>query len=162
MKTLPRLTRLTVVLALASVLALAANAPAVVAATVTSVASGLWNNPATWDTGVPASTDDVVIGAGTTVDINTTPLTMNSLTVNGTLEYDATLRAVTVTTNVYIAPGGILQTNPAGAQTGHTLSVGGNLTNDGTLDLSTSANTAAARPPLRRPAHDTFRGAGHR
>jgi hypothetical protein len=69
--------------------------------------------------------DDVVIGAGTTVDINTTPLTMNSLTVNGTLEYDATLRAVTVTTNAYIAPGGTLQTNPTGAQTGHTLSVGG-------------------------------------
>src|SRR5262245_44906803 len=92
--------RLTAVFALASMLALAANAPAVLAATVTSVATGLWNSPATWDTGVPASTDDVVIGAGTTVDINVTPLTMNSLTVNGTLQYDATLRAVTVTTNV--------------------------------------------------------------
>src|SRR5215831_16912891 len=114
MKTMPRLKRLTAVFALASTFALAANAPVVVAATVTSVATGLWNNPATWDTGVPGSTDDVVIGAGTTVDINTTPLTMNSLTVNGTLEYDATLRAVTVTTNVYIAPGGILQTNPTG------------------------------------------------
>ena len=56
-----------------------------VPATVTSVATGLWNDPATWDTGVPLSTDDVVVGAGTTVTINTTPLTMNSLTVNGTL-----------------------------------------------------------------------------
>jgi hypothetical protein len=100
MKTMPRLKRLKLVLALASVLALVANAPAVVAATVTSVATGLWNAPATWDTGVPTSTDDVVIGAGTAVTINTTPITMNSLTVNGTLEYDATLRAVTVTTNV--------------------------------------------------------------
>jgi len=160
MKTMPRLKRLTAVFALASVFALAANAPAVVAATVTSVASGLWNSPATWDTGVPASTDDVVIGAGTTVDINTTPLTMNSLTVNGTLEYDATLRAVTVTTNVYIAPGGTLQTNPTGAQTGHTLSVGGNLTNDGTLDLSTSANTSGARLTFTGAASNTFSGAG--
>jgi len=160
MKTMPRLKRLTAAFALASLFALAANAPAVFAATVTSVATGLWNNPATWDTGVPVSTDDVVIGAGTTVDINVTPLTMNSLTVNGTLEYDATLRAVTVTTNVYIAPGGTLQTNPAGAQTGHTLSVGGNLTNDGTLDLSTSANTSGARLTFTGAASNTFSGVG--
>src|SRR5215510_3298216 len=160
MKTMPRLKRLNAGIVLATMFALAANAPAVCAATVTSVASGLWNNPATWDTGVPLATDDVVIGAGTTVDINVTPLTMNSLTVNGTLEYDATLRAVTVTTNVYIAPGGILQTNPAGAQTGHTLSVGGNLTNDGTLDLSTSANTSGARLTFTGAASNTFSGAG--
>src|SRR6185436_1979711 len=72
----------------------------------------------------------------------------------------ATLRAVTVTTNVYIAPGGTLQTNPAGAQTGHTLSVGGNLTNDGTLDLSTSANTSGARLTFTGAASNTFGGAG--
>jgi hypothetical protein len=160
MKTMPRLKRFTATFALASMFALAANAPAVFDATVTSVATGLWNNPATWDTGVPVSTDDVVIGAGTTVDINVTPLTVNSLTVNGTLEYDATLRAVTVTTNVYIAPGGTLQTNPAGAQTGHTLSVGGNLTNDGTLDLSTSANTSGARLTFTGAASNTFSGVG--
>ena len=160
MKTMPRLKRLTTVFALASIFALAANAPAVVAATVTSVASGVWDNPATWDTGVPASTDDVVIGAGTAVTINTTPLTMNSLMVNGTLEYDAVLRAVTVTTNVSIAPGGTLQTNTTGAQTGHTLSVGGNLTNDGTLDLSTSANTSGARLTFTGAANNTFSGTG--
>src|SRR5215471_3958300 len=157
MKTMPRLTA---VFALASMLAVAAHAPAAIAATVTSVATGLWNNPATWDAGVPASTDDVVIGAGTTVDINVTPLTMNSLTVNGTLEYDATLRAVTVTTNVSIAPGGILQTNPTGAQTGHTLAVGGNLTNDGTLDLSTSGNASGARLTFTGATNNTFSGAG--
>jgi G8 domain-containing protein len=160
MKTTPCLKRSSAVFALASMLALAANAPAVVAATVTSVATGLWNVPATWDTGVPAPTDDVVIGAGTTVDINTTPLAMNSLTVNGTLEYDATLRAVTVTTNVYIAPGGILQTNPTGAQTGHTLSVGGNLTNDGTLELSTSGNTSGARLTFTGATNNTLGGIG--
>ena len=136
------------------------QSPAHVAATVTSVASGAWSNPATWDTGVPGPTDDVVIGAGTTVTIDTTPITVNSLTVNGTLEYDATLRAVTVTTNVSIAPGGTLQTNTAGAQTGHTLTVGGNLTNDGTLDLSTSANTSGARLTFTGAASNTFGGTG--
>src|SRR6185436_429285 len=100
-------------IALASMLA--AVHPAA-AATVTSVATGGWSSPATWDTGVPVSTDDVVIGAGTTVTIDATPITVNSLTVNGTLQYDATARTFNVTTNVSIAPGGTLQTNTAGAQ----------------------------------------------
>ena len=144
-------------IALASMLA--AVHPAA-AATVTSVATGGWSSPATWDTGVPVSTDDVVIAAGTTVTIDATPITVNSLTVNGTLQYDATARTFNVTTNVSIAPGGTLQTNTAGAQTNHNLSVGGNLTNDGTLDLSTSANTAGARLTFTGAASNTFSGAG--
>jgi len=157
MKTMPRLKLFTAAFAIASLFAFSANA---FAATVTSVASGPWNAPASWDTGVPGPTDDVVIGAGTAVTINTTPITINSLTVNGTLEYDAVLRAVTVTTNVSIAPGGTLQTNTVGVQTGHTLSVGGNLTNDGTLDLSTSANTSGARLTFTGAASNTFSGTG--
>jgi hypothetical protein len=163
MKTMPRLKRFTAVFALASMFAFSANTFAAVhqvAATVTSVASGAWSNPATWDTGVPGPTDDVVIGVGTTVTIDATPITVNSLTVNGTLEYDATLRAFTVTTNVSIAPGGTLQTNTAGVQTGHTLTVGGNLANDGTLDLSTSGNTSGARLTFTGAASNTFGGAG--
>jgi hypothetical protein len=157
MKTMPRLKRFTAVFALASMFAFSANA---FAATVTSVASGAWSSPATWDPGVPGPTDDVVIGASTSVTIDTTPITVNSLTVNGTLEYDATLRALTVTTNVSIAPGGTLQTNTVGAQTGHTLTVGGNLTNGGTLDLSTSGNTSGARLTFTGAASNTFGGAG--
>src|SRR5580765_5232390 len=159
MKTRPRLKRFTAVL-LASVFALSVNAFAAVAATVTSVATGAWSSPATWDAGVPVATDDVVIGAGTTVTIDTTPITVNSLLVNGTLQYDAVVRAFTVTTNLSIAPGGTLQTNTVGAQTGHTLSVGGSLTNDGTLDLSTSANTSGARLTFTGAASNTFSGVG--
>ena len=156
MKTMPRLKRFVPALALASMFVLSANA----FAAVTSVATGAWNNPATWDTGVPVATDDVVIGAGTTVTINTTPITVASLTVNGTLEYDAIVRAFTVSTNLSISPGGILQTNPAGAQTGHNLTVGGNLTNDGTLDLSTSANTAGGRLTFTGAASNGLSGLG--
>jgi len=157
MKTMARLMRLTATFALASTCAFSANA---FAATVTSVATGGWSNPATWDTGVPVATDDVVIGAGTAVTIDATPITINSLTVNGTLQYDVTARTLTVTTNVAISPNGTLQTNTTGAQTNHNLSVGGNLTNDGTLDLSTSANTAGARLTFTGAASNSFSGSG--
>jgi len=163
MKPMPRLKRIAAI-ALASTFALSASMFAAVhpvaAATVTSVATGGWSSPATWDIGVPVATDDVVIGAGTTVTIDATPITVNSLAVNGTLQYDATARTFNVTTNVSIAPGGTLQTNTTGAQTGHNLSVAGNLTNDGTLDLSTSANTAGARLTFTGAASNTFSGAG--
>ena len=38
-------------------------------ATLTSVADGNWNNPATWGGSVPTSVDDVIIADGTTVTI---------------------------------------------------------------------------------------------
>jgi len=36
-------------------------------ATITSVASGNWSNPATWDSGIPVDNDTVIIAAGHTV-----------------------------------------------------------------------------------------------
>src|SRR5262249_3296631 len=59
-----------------------------------------------------------------------------------------------------IEGGGTLQSNPAGTQTGHNLSVGGNLTNNGTLDFSTNANTAGAIVTFTGTTNTTFSGAG--
>lgn len=59
-------------------------------ATFTSVASGNWNNAATWSQsgadsdGIPDSNDDVIISTGNTVSIVVTS-SGNNITVNGTL-----------------------------------------------------------------------------
>jgi hypothetical protein len=76
--------------------------------TYTSVQSGPWSNPATWGTTttIPGTVegDEAIIDAGHTVTLDVSPLnTLASVTVDGTLLYDAggsrTLRARTVTVN---------------------------------------------------------------
>ncbi len=58
-------------------------------ATRTSVANGLWSSTDTWDTGVPADTDAVVIASGHTVvfdvDQSAFGTGIGDLTINGTL-----------------------------------------------------------------------------
>jgi hypothetical protein len=56
--------------------------------TYTSAAAGpsLWNNSATWSpAGIPTSSDDVVIAAGHTVNVNSTGCVCRHLTVSGSL-----------------------------------------------------------------------------
>jgi hypothetical protein len=80
---------------------------AVAQTTYTSVQTGAWNNPSTWSpAGVPGTVegDVAIISTGHTVTLNVSPLnTLASVTVNGTLRYDAgpprTLRARNVTVN---------------------------------------------------------------
>jgi hypothetical protein len=78
-----------------------------VATTYTSAQSGPWNNPSTWlPNGVPGTVegDEAIISTGDIVTLDVSPPnTLASVTVNGTLLYDAvasrTLRARTVTVN---------------------------------------------------------------
>jgi uncharacterized repeat protein (TIGR01451 family) len=126
-----------------------------------SLGSGLWSSPATWSTGsVPTGNDAVTIAAGTTVTIDTAAASY-SVAVAGTLQFEqTTARTLTVAQDVAIQSGGTFQSNPAGTQTGHNLSVGGSLTNDGTLDFSTNADTAGAILTFTGATSTTFSGTG--
>jgi Secretion system C-terminal sorting domain len=56
------------------------------AATITSVGTGAWNNPASWDIGIPTINDDVVIAINHKIDIGLYDAKCNKLSVNGTLD----------------------------------------------------------------------------
>jgi CSLREA domain-containing protein len=132
---------------------------------------GNWNTGTTWSGctgggGIPAAADDVTIKNGDTVTIDTTAAAVcNSLTVgegtSGILQFNSTAaQTITVTTNVTIASGGTFQSATTGTVTTHSLSLGGNLTNNGTLDFSTNANTAGAGITFTGAANNTFGGTG--
>ncbi len=128
-------------------------------------AGGNWSSTATWSGGaLPTATDNVTIGDGCTVTIDATA-TVNRLTVgqgaSGVLQFEpTTARTLTVATGVTIAAGGTFQSAASGTTTIHLLSVGTDLTNDGTLDFSTNGNTAGAELRFVGAALNTFGGAG--
>ena len=131
--------------------------------TANTASTGLWSSPGTWSTGlVPTGNDAVTIPAGATVTIDTAG-TAYSVTVasGGVLQYEqTTARTLTITSDVTIASGGTFQSNPAGTVTTHVLSIAGNLINNGTLDFSTNADTAAAGITFTSTNNTTFSGSG--
>ena len=129
---------------------------------VTSAASGNWSAGATWVGGVPPTAgDNVTIATGHTVTIDSSNALNLTIQSGGVLEFEATTaRTLTVGQAVTINSGGTFQTAATGTQTGHILSVGSNLTNNGVLDFSTNANTAGANITFVGAASNTFGGTG--
>lgn len=151
--------------ALSTVLSGTQATPAAPTITSNGTGGGLWSAASTWTGGViPTSNDKVIIVNGdvVTIDIagNAYDLTVGG-GASGTLQFEAaTARALTVYNNVTVAAGGLLQSATTGTVTTHNLSVGGNLTNNGTLDFSTATDAAAATITFTGTNDNTFGGTG--
>jgi hypothetical protein len=135
------------------------------AANITSAATGNWSAAATWSPAqVPTAADNVTIANGNTVTIDAAASCL-SLTVgqgvSGILQFQSTTaRTLTVGGDVTIATGGIFQSATSGTVTTHVLTLAGSLTNNGTLDFSTNANTAGVGITFTGATSNTFSGTG--
>ncbi|MHB8403037.1 MAG: beta strand repeat-containing protein [Bacteroidia bacterium] len=116
------------------------------AGTVTSIATGPWSSPTTWDCAcVPSSGDNVIIANGTTVKLNTNGA-CNSLAVGqGTsgqfnIGINGTAHTLAIATNATVNVGAFMTIGGSFAVT-HSLTIGGNLINNGTMNLAPTATT---------------------
>lgn len=126
-----------------------------------SVQSGNWSDPNTWGGSAPTAGDNVTVANGHTVEIDSSNALNVTVQNGGILQFEATTaRTLTVGQSVTIDLGGTFRSNPTGTQVGHLLSVGTNLTNNGTLDFSTNGNTAGAGITFVGAASNTFGGTG--
>jgi hypothetical protein len=112
---------------------------------VISITSGNWSNPATWNcTCVPAIADNVTIANTHTVTVDVNGL-CNNLTVgqgaSGILQMgnNATVRNLNARGNITVNTGATFRVNAASAAT-HTLTAGGNLVNNGTVNFFSGTN----------------------
>ncbi len=149
--------------------AAAAPVKALELASISSTASGgLWSSPSTWEGGVvPGAGDNVTIVAGSAVVIDTAAAAGNLTIGTGSLTpailtFDpGTARSLTVNGDLTIQNSlAMLATPSTGTITNHTVTIGGNLTNNGVLDLSTNDNQAGADLVFTNASSNTFGGGG--
>jgi hypothetical protein len=105
--------------------------------------SGNWNSASTWSSGVPNSSDQVIISDGHTVTINTNAVCRNLTIGQGgataTLNFDGSTRSLTVagpiTGYVLILYNGVLSSTSGATQD---INIAGDLTNFGTITQGTN------------------------
>ncbi|RWW98871.1 Ig-like domain-containing protein [Flavobacterium cerinum] len=109
-----------------------------------SIASGNWDSPSTWNlNSVPDSGDaSVTITAGHTVTVNAAGQSSPNTIVNGTLAYGTAPGSFIIGGNLTVASGGLV--NVFNGTTGKTLTVGGNIINNGSIDVSVGTTTAGS------------------
>ncbi|MGL2966815.1 T9SS type A sorting domain-containing protein [Flavobacterium sp. XGLA_31] len=110
--------------------------------TYTSVQSGNYTDPLTWGTETaPTPDDNVIISTGTTVSLSDW-LTVQNVTINGTLESTAASWEFIVNGNLTVNSGGLFKgyyffdAGSFGYNKGIQLSIAGNIINNGRIDLS--------------------------
>ncbi len=64
--------------------------------TIRSVANGSWDDPNSWDAGVPGAADDVIISAGTTISSNGNEVNNLTVEAGGALRHNYGSRTVVV------------------------------------------------------------------
>lgn len=124
----------------------------------TSVATGNWGTAATWDANaVPTAADNVTVDTGHTVTIDAASQAANNLTVKGTLNYGTTPASFAVNNDLNVNSGGLVSV--FNGTTGKTLTVKGNIVNDGAMDISVGA-TSAGNLTLNGSNVQTVSGSG--
>jgi len=98
---------------------------------------GLWSSTATWVGGVVPSLEDAVIASGAIVTVDQV-VTVRDLTVAGTLQWNASSNAMTVSRDLLINSGGSFLPYTTGL-TGQTINIGGNFTNNGYANCAVSS-----------------------
>jgi hypothetical protein len=135
---------------------------------IVAAGNGNWTSTtpnAPWPGGVvPTASDAVVVPDGRTVTVNANAACL-SLTIgggtSGIVRFAASAaETLAVGSSVLISPAGTLSSALTGTQLGHRLAVGGDLTNNGTLDLSTNSGSAGAQLMFNGSAAASFTGSG--
>lgn len=127
---------------------------------VAAVAGGNWSDPATWQSNVvPTINDNVEIPLGTTVVIDQTGLLANDIVIAGVLEFTSDQNASLAVSSLLVQSGAILRASVTGTNV-YTLNVSGDLTNNGTLDLSNASNTAGVNLFFSGKEDASFSGIG--
>ncbi|MCX8081455.1 MAG: PKD domain-containing protein [Bacteroidia bacterium] len=119
------------------------------AGTKTSLVTGNWNSAATWTpNGVPTATDNVIINNNHTVTINSNAV-CNQLTVGNSgigavlqIGNNNTAQTFSVFGSINILPGNTLMVNPS-SNTTHSITIFGNIVNNGVLNFQPDANSFA-------------------
>ncbi len=146
--------------------ALVGSQATLVAGTYTSAQTGNWNTPATWvGNAVPTPSANVIIADGHTVTLDTNA-TVDALTVgqgtSGILRIgnSAVARSLTVVGDITVNSGATFDVNTAYTQMGHSITLSGNIVNNGTLNLGTSGTSAAAITFNKSAGTQTIQGNG--
>lgn len=130
---------------------------------IISIATGNWNATATWDcTCIPTAGDSVIIADGTTVTLNSNGICYSLTTGQGvsgqlTIGNNGTARTLTVSKDVRVLTGATIITGASAAS--HSMSMGGNLTNNGTFNLAPTA-TRVCNVTFNRNGNQIISGTG--
>lgn len=133
--------------------------------------TGSWNTYSTWEASLNGVTGwsmacsaptsaaaAVTILSGHTVTINGN-VTAPNLTIDGILTFDNVARTLAVTDYVTVSSLGIFITQAAGGVT-HNMSIGGDLTNNGTFDMSRGGATLVCNVTFNKNGNQGVTGTG--